>query len=81
MSPKKTLPEREYELRLLLATPAGREQLEHLASRYSAASGKLRMAGTCAITYILVHERAGSRSDCLTVIERRMPIHEMAAWT
>jgi hypothetical protein len=46
MSPKKTLPEREYELQLLLATPAGREQLENLASRYSAASGKLRVAGT-----------------------------------
>jgi hypothetical protein len=57
MSRKKTLPEREYELRMLLATPAGREQLEHLASRYSAASGKLRVVGTSAITYILVHER------------------------
>jgi hypothetical protein len=57
MSPKKTLPEREYELRLLLATPAGRQQLEHLASRYSEASGKLRVAGASAITYILVHER------------------------
>jgi hypothetical protein len=41
MSPKKTLPEREYELRLLLGSPAGREQLEHLTSRYSAAGGKL----------------------------------------
>jgi hypothetical protein len=57
MSPKKTLPEREYELRLLLATPAGRQQLENLASRYSAASGRLRLGGTSAITYILVHER------------------------
>ncbi len=57
MSPKKTLPEREYELRLLLATRLGREQLENLASRYSAASGKFRVAGTSAITYILVHER------------------------
>jgi hypothetical protein len=57
MRPKKTLSEREYELRLLLATPVGREQLEHLASQYSAASGKLRVAGTSAITYILVHER------------------------
>jgi hypothetical protein len=57
MIPKKTLPEREYELRSLLATPAGREQLQDLASRYSAASGRLRPAGTSAITYILVHER------------------------
>jgi hypothetical protein len=57
MSPKKTLPEREYELRLLLATPAGREHLESLASQYSAASGKFKVAGTSTITYILVHER------------------------
>jgi hypothetical protein len=57
MSPKKTLPEREYELRSLLSTPAGREQLQHLASRYSEAIGRLRPAGTSAITYILVHER------------------------
>ena len=57
MTPKKTLEERENELRSLLATPAGKEELQELASRYSAASGKLRPAGTSAITYILVHER------------------------
>ena len=57
MTPKKTLEERENELRSLLATPVGKEELQELASRYSAASGKLRPAGTSAITYILVHER------------------------
>ncbi len=57
MTPTKSLQEREQELRLLLATPAGREELQKLASRYHAASGKLRPAGTSAITYILVHER------------------------
>jgi len=54
---KHTLQEREKELRSLLATPAGREELQELASRYQAASGKLRPAGTSVITYILVHER------------------------
>jgi hypothetical protein len=54
---KKTLPEREKELQLLLATPAGLEELQKLASKYSAASGKLKPPGTSVITYILVHER------------------------
>jgi hypothetical protein len=44
-------------LQLLLATPAGREELQELASRYCAASGTLKPAGTSTITYILVHER------------------------
>jgi hypothetical protein len=57
MTPMRTLPDREKELRSLLATPAGREELQNLASRYQAAGGKLRPAGTSAITYILVHER------------------------
>lgn len=57
MSPKKTLQEREKELQSLIATPAGREHLQELASRYNATSGKLRPTGTSAITYILVHER------------------------
>ena len=58
MTPKKTLQERENELRSLLAIPAGKEELQKLASRYSATSGRLRPAGTSDITYILVHERA-----------------------
>jgi hypothetical protein len=57
MTPKKTLQEREKELRSLLATEAGRKELQELAARYSAASGKLRPVGTSAVTYILVHER------------------------
>jgi hypothetical protein len=57
MTVKHTLQERERELRSLLATPAGREELQKLASRYHAASDKLRPTGTSVITYILVHER------------------------
>ena len=57
MAPKKTLAQREKELQVLLATPAGRAELEALDSRYSAASGKVRPAKASVITYILVQER------------------------
>jgi hypothetical protein len=57
MTPAKNLQERERELQSLLATPAGRQELQELASRYGATSGKLKPAGASAITYILVHER------------------------
>ena len=57
MPPAKTLVQREKELQSLLGTPEGREVLQELANRYSAASGKVRPAGTSAITYILVQER------------------------
>jgi hypothetical protein len=57
MTVKHNLQERANELRSLLATPAGREELQQLASQYHAASGKLRPTGTSVITYILVHER------------------------
>jgi hypothetical protein len=57
MSSMKTLQEREKELQALVSTPEGRQRIQELASRYNAASGKLRPAGTSAITYILVHER------------------------
>jgi hypothetical protein len=57
MTAKHTLQEREKKLRSLLATPAGREELQELASRHHTASGKLRPAGASVITYILVHER------------------------
>ena len=57
MPPKKTLQEREKELQALLATPAGRIELQELGARYHAASGTLRPANTSVITYILVHER------------------------
>jgi hypothetical protein len=57
MAPKKTLEDRERELQSLLATPAGRQELQELEARYQAASGQLRPARTSVITYILVHER------------------------
>ena len=57
MPPKKNLPQRERELQSLLATPEGRDELQELASRYSAASGKVRPEGASIITYILVYER------------------------
>jgi len=57
MTSKKTLHERENELRSLLATPAGQEEIQKLTSQYSAATGKPKLARTSAITYILVHER------------------------
>jgi hypothetical protein len=57
MPATKALPQREKELQALLATPAGREELERLESRYRAASGRLRPGRASVITYILVHER------------------------
>ena len=57
MPPTKTLQERQQELQALLTTPAGREELYALASRYHAASGRLRPGKTSVITYIVVHER------------------------
>jgi hypothetical protein len=54
---KKTFRERETELRILLATPVGREELDELVSRYHSASGKLKPAHRSPITYIRVHER------------------------
>ena len=57
MTPKRTLQEREKELRALLTSPAGRDELQKLASQYSTANGRLRPPRTSAITYILVHER------------------------
>jgi hypothetical protein len=57
MSAKKTLPVREKELQALLATPAGRKELQELESRYHATDGRMRPTGTSVITYILVHER------------------------
>jgi hypothetical protein len=53
----KTIPEREAELRALLATESGRAELEQLAARYAAAGGSIRPTGRSVITYIIVHER------------------------
>ena len=55
--PKKTLRQREDELRSLLATPAGRIELQVLEARYAAAAGKVRPARASLITYLLVYER------------------------
>jgi hypothetical protein len=63
MPTTKTLAARQAELRSHLATPAGRAELEGLAARYAAASGRLRPARTSLITYILVHERGTGRID------------------
>ena len=57
MVQKKTIHERQQELRSLLATAAGREELEALASRYHAAGDRPRPPAESVITYILVHER------------------------
>jgi hypothetical protein len=57
MPAKKTLQQRVNELQSLLVTPAGREELQELESRYHAASGRPRPPRTSLITYIVVHER------------------------
>jgi hypothetical protein len=57
MTPTKTMRQREQELQALLATPAGRKQLEELESRYQEASGRPKAGRTSTITYLLVYER------------------------
>jgi hypothetical protein len=57
MMPKKTPDERQRELQELIRTREGREELETLALRYDAASGRVRVGKTSLITNILVHER------------------------
>jgi hypothetical protein len=57
MLEKSTLQQRERELQSLLATSAGREELQQLACKYASMSGKLHPPGKSAITYILVYER------------------------
>ena len=57
MLAKKTLQQREKELQGLLATPAGRDELQGLVARYYAAGGREKPEGTSVVTYILVHER------------------------
>jgi len=57
----KTVQEREKELKLLLATDAGRAELEALASQYAASGGGAWPTGRSVITYIIVHERQTGR--------------------
>jgi hypothetical protein len=54
---KRTLSQREKELQGLIATPAGRQELQELAVRYQQTGGRHRPGKTSVITYILVHER------------------------
>ncbi len=63
MTPRKTLPQREKELQSQLATPAGRDELQELASRYSAAGGRVRPERASLVTYILVYERGRGLID------------------
>jgi hypothetical protein len=57
----KTLQQRQQELQSLLASPAGRKELQELEAACAAASGKVKPAKASVITYILVHERAQGR--------------------
>jgi hypothetical protein len=57
MTVTKTLQQRERELQALLATPAGKIELQELAVRYAAASNRIKTERRSIITYILVHER------------------------
>jgi hypothetical protein len=50
MTVKKSLQEREKELKSLLATPAGRDKLEGLEARYAAKGASLRVGRTSIIT-------------------------------
>jgi hypothetical protein len=54
---KKTLLQRERELQALLATPAGKKELEELEARYRAGGGRARATNTSVVTHLLVHER------------------------
>jgi hypothetical protein len=54
---QKTLQAREQELRSLLTTAEGRDQIQQLETRYTRESGRSRPTKASVITYILVHER------------------------
>jgi hypothetical protein len=57
MASKKTLQLRQKELQALLATPAGKTELQELGARYSAASGRVMPERRSIVTFILVYER------------------------
>ncbi|HTK74142.1 MAG TPA: hypothetical protein VL371_02730 [Gemmataceae bacterium] len=44
-------------MKSLLATPAGRDELDDLESRYADKGASLRVGRTSIITYLLVYER------------------------
>jgi hypothetical protein len=54
---KKTLPEREKELRVLLQSSDGPTKLQEIASTYAAEGGHNCWSGGSLITYIIVYER------------------------
>jgi hypothetical protein len=57
MTPKKTLLQREAEMRAMLATPWGRAALRELEARYAASGGGIRSERSSLLTYLLVYER------------------------
>ena len=57
MNPKKTLLQREAEMRTMLATPWGRAALRDLESHYAASGGGFRAERSSLLTYLLVYER------------------------
>lgn len=62
-NPRRTRHEREREFQALLGTTEGRRELETLAERYAADSGKPMPHGTSIITYLLIHERTQGLLD------------------
>ena len=63
MTVKKSLQQRETELQALLATPTGKNELQEMAARYTAAGARLRPGRLSVVTYILVYEREHGRID------------------
>jgi hypothetical protein len=63
MPATRTLEQRQKELQALLATPAGRNELQDLESRYHAASDRSKPPRMSVITYILVYEREKGMID------------------
>ena len=57
MPQAKSRDEREKELQALIATSAGRAELERLVARYQSEGGSHKPERASPITYILVYER------------------------
>ena len=64
MTVKKSLQQRETELQALLATPAGKNELQEMAACYAAAGARLRSGRLSVVTYILVYEREHGLINC-----------------
>lgn len=63
MQTPKSAQARVKELQALLATPAGRAELQAMAESYFAAGGRMIPKGSSLVTYILVHERERGQID------------------